>query len=75
VTHVVPASAIAFAFSSAPAVLVTLVACLILLALRTWCLATGLVLSRQVFLLLDGAIGALMVLFLGLVVMRFAYVG
>jgi hypothetical protein len=67
--------AISLAFASTQAVLVTLLACVVLLALRTWSQTRGLVLSRQVFLLLDGAICALIVLFLVLVVARFAYVG
>lgn len=64
-----------FALASAPAVFVTLVAAVILLALRTWCMATGLVLTRHVVLLLDGAIVALVVLFFVLVVARFTTVG
>jgi hypothetical protein len=63
------------ALATAPAVLVTLVACLLLLALRAWTETTGLVLTRQVRLLLDGTIGALALMFLALVVVRFITVG
>jgi hypothetical protein len=72
-TVVVAASGAALA--TAPAVLVTFVACLLLLALRAWTQITGLVLTRQVRLLLDGTIGALALLFLALVVVRFITVG
>ena len=61
--------------ASAPAVLVTLVAELLLLALRAWVVTTRLLLTRQVNLLLDGAVVALGLMFLLLVVLRFVTVG
>jgi hypothetical protein len=61
--------------ASAPAVLVTLVAELLLLALRAWAVTTRLVLTRQVHLLLDGAVVALGLMFLLLVFLRFVTVG
>jgi len=63
------------ALATAPAVLVSLVAVLLLLALRAWTQIAGLALTRQVRLLLDGTIGALAGLFLVLVVVRFITVG
>ena len=57
--------------SIAPPVLVTLVACVCLLGMRAWAATTGVELSRRVFLLLDGAIVALVVLFVALVTVRF----
>lgn len=68
-------AASAAALATAPAVLVTLIATILLLALRAWTQVTGLTLSRQVHRLLDGSIGALCVLFLILVVVRFITVG
>ena len=62
-------------FATAPAVFVTMVAACSLLALRAWSATTGLELTRQVVLLLDGAIATLLVLFFGLVVVRFITVG
>jgi len=73
VTPVLAASAAALA--TAPAVLVTLVAALLLLTLRAWTQITGLVLTRHVTLLLDGAIGALAIMFVALVAVRFITVG
>jgi len=58
-------------FATAAPVLVTLVACVSLLGLRSWAAVTGLELSRRVFLLLDSAIAVLLVLFVGLVALRF----
>lgn len=63
------------ALASAPAVLVTLVAELLLLALRAWVVTTQLVLTRQVRLLLDGAVVALGLMFVLLVFLRFVTVG
>lgn len=63
------------ALASAPAVLVTLVAELLLLGLRAWAITTRLVLTRQVHLLLDGTVVALGVMFLLLVFLRFVTVG
>jgi len=63
---------LAAVFATAPPVLITLVACVSLLGLRAWAAVTGLELSHRVFLLLDGAIAVLFVLFLGLVTLRFA---
>jgi hypothetical protein len=65
----------AAALATAPAVLVTLVAVLLLLALRAWTQITRLVLTRQVHLLLDGTIGVLATLFFILVAVRFITVG
>jgi hypothetical protein len=59
------------AFGSPPAVLVTMVASVILLSLRAWCATTGVVLTRPVALLLDGAIALLFVVFAVLVIIRF----
>lgn len=72
-TDVLAASGAALA--TAPAVLVTLVAALLLLVLRAWTQIAGLTLTRQVLLLVDGAIGALVVLFIALVAVRFVTVG
>ena len=72
-TPVLAASAAALA--TAPAVLVTLVAALLLLTLRAWTQITGLALTRHVTLLLDGAIGALAIMFVALVAVRFITVG
>jgi len=63
------------ALATAPAVLVVLVAVLLLLALRAWTQITGVTLTKQVFLLLDGTIGVLLVMFFVLVVVRFVTVG
>jgi ascorbate-specific PTS system EIIC-type component UlaA len=63
------------ALATAPAVLVTLVAVILLLALRAWTEINGLVITRHVRLLLDGTIGALTLLFIGLVAVRFITVG
>ena len=52
-----------------------LVAVLLLLGLRAWTQVTGLLLTRQVGLLLNAAIGVLSALFLVLVVVRFVTVG
>ena len=70
------ASATSFAtLASAPAVLVTLVAELLLLALRAWVVTTRLALTRQVHLLLDGTVVALGLMFVILVLLRFVTVG
>lgn len=61
--------------ASAPAVLVTLVAGLLLAGLRAWALTVGLTLTRHVLHLLDGAIAALGIMFLALVFTRFITVG
>jgi hypothetical protein len=61
--------------ASAPAVLVTLIAELLLLALRSWAVTTRLELTRQVHLLLDGTIVALGLMFLLLVFLRFVTIG
>jgi hypothetical protein len=58
-------------FATAPPILITIAACVSLLGLRAWAATTGLELSRKVFLLVDGAITVLLVLFVGLVAMRF----
>jgi hypothetical protein len=65
----------AAALATAPAVLVTLIAVLLLLGLRALTEITHLSLTRQVHLLLDGSIFVLGALFLVLVVTRFVAVG
>jgi hypothetical protein len=61
-------------YASAPAVLVTLVAVIVLLGIRAWCGTAGVALTRQVLLLLDGAAAALTVMFFVLVAVRFVTV-
>jgi hypothetical protein len=73
VTPVLAASAAALA--TAPAVLVTLLAVLMLLGLRAWTHGMGQTLTRQVVLLLDTAIVTLAGLFIILVAVRFVTVG
>jgi hypothetical protein len=68
-------AASAAALATAPAVLVTLVAVLLLLSLRAWTEINGLTLTRNVRLLLAWTIVVLGVLFLGLVAVRFVTVG
>lgn len=63
------------AFANPAAVLITLLATLLLLALRAWCQTMGIALSRQVLHLLDWAIVALAVLFVALVAIRFVTIG
>lgn len=63
------------ALATAPAVLVTLLASILLLVLRAWTRIMHLALTRQVHLLLDGTIVALCALFFVLVALRFATVG
>jgi ascorbate-specific PTS system EIIC-type component UlaA len=70
-----PLAASAASLATAPAVLVTLVATLLLLVLRAWTQITHLALTRHVHLLLDSTIGVLAALFLVLVVARFVAVG
>lgn len=65
----------AAALATAPAVLVITVAVLVLLSLRAWTDIRGIVLTRHVHLLLDGTIGALLVMFVALVAVRFITVG
>jgi hypothetical protein len=65
----------ASAFGNAHAVLVTLLAVLVLLGLRTWCLTMGVVLARRVLHLLDGAIAVLGLLFFVLATIRFVTIG
>ncbi len=54
-----------------PAVLVTMIACLLLLAVRAWAGTIGLALTRRVSLYVDGAIGIFFVLFVVFVIIRF----
>jgi len=68
-------AASAAALATAPAVLVITVAVLVLLSLRAWTGIRGIALTRQVHLLLDGTIGALLLLFVVLVAVRFVTVG
>ena len=63
------------AFGNAHAVLVTLLAVALLLAVRAWYQTMGVVLARQVLHLLDGAIVVLGILFFVLVTIRFVTVG
>ncbi len=63
------------AYASAPAVFVTLVAVVLLLGIRSWCGTAGVALTRQVLLLLDGAIATLAIMFIALVAIRFVSVG
>jgi len=59
------------ALASPPAVLVTMVACLVLLAVRAWSGTVGLPLTRRVALYVDGSIGIFFVLFVVFVIIRF----
>jgi ABC-type antimicrobial peptide transport system permease subunit len=59
------------AFAGPPAVLVTLIASLILLAIRAWVGSEGFTLTRRVSHYLDGAIGIFFVLFVLIVIVRF----
>ncbi|HVA71035.1 MAG TPA: hypothetical protein VNF08_06905 [Acidimicrobiales bacterium] len=59
------------ALAAPPAVLVTMVASLILLAIRAWAGTVGLTLTRRVSLYVDGAIGIFFVLFVLFVIIRF----
>ena len=54
-----------------PVVLVTMVACLILLAVRAWSGTVGLTLDRRLSLYIDGAIGIFFVLFMVFIIIRF----
>lgn len=54
-----------------PAVLLSMIACLILLALRVWVGVVGLTLARRVTLYVDGAIAVIFVLFVLFVIIRF----
>lgn len=68
-------AATAQAFGNAHAVLVVLLAALVLLGLRAVILTMGVVLTRQVLHLLDGAIVVLVVVFFALAAIRFVTVG
>jgi hypothetical protein len=59
------------ALAGPPAVLVTMIACLILLALRAWSRSVGLPLTRSVSLYVDGAIWVFFLLFMVFVTIRF----
>lgn len=74
-TVILPLAASGAAIATAPAVLVTLIAVLLLLGLRAWTQITNLALTRHVHLLLDGTIGVLAALFFVLVVARFVAIG
>jgi hypothetical protein len=58
-------------YASAPATLITVVACVLLLALRSWSNTSGHYLARNVAILLDASITLLIVLFFVFVVIRF----
>jgi len=62
---------IGLVFTSAPAVLVALVSCVILLSVRAWRASANLALTRRVTHLLDGSILVVGLLFLVLVIVRF----
>ena len=57
--------------ASSQAVLFTLIATILLLALRAWSRSSRALLTRMIVGLLDGAIVLFIVLFLGLVILRF----
>jgi hypothetical protein len=59
------------ALAGPPAVLVTMVACLVLLAVRAWTGTVGLPLTRRVALYVDGALAIFFVLFVVFVIIRF----
>jgi hypothetical protein len=59
------------ALAGPPAVLVSTMAILVLLAVRAWTGIMGLTLTRRVSLYVDGAIGVFFVLFLVFVIVRF----
>jgi hypothetical protein len=63
------------AFGNPHAVVVTLIAVVVLLALRAWSQTMGVVLTRSILFMLDAAIGVLGVLFFVLVAIRFATIG
>jgi hypothetical protein len=63
------------AFGNPHAVLVTLIAVVVLLALRVGSQTMGVVLARNILFMLDTAIGVLGVLFFVLVAIRFATIG
>jgi hypothetical protein len=59
------------ALANPPAVVVTMVTCLILLVVRAWAGTVGVTLTRRVSLYVDGAIGIFVVLFVVFVFIRF----
>jgi hypothetical protein len=59
------------ALAGPPAVLVSTMAILVLLAVRAWAGIMGLTPTRRVSLYVDGAIGVFFVLFLVFVIVRF----
>lgn len=63
------------AFGNPHAVLVTLIAVVVLLVLRAVSQTAGVVLARNILLMLDAAIGVLSILFFVLVAIRFATIG
>lgn len=65
--------AVSGALAGPPAVLVTLIAVLSLLAVRATVGILGLTITRRVAFYLDGAIGIFFVLFIFVVVSRFQY--
>jgi len=60
------------ALAAPPAVLVTLITSVILLAIRAWVGTVGLTLTRREAWYLDGAIVVFVVIFFAFVVIRFA---
>jgi hypothetical protein len=63
------------ALAGPPVVLVTMIACLILLAVRAWAGIVGVPITRRVAFYLEGAIGIFLVLFLLFVIVRFTSLG
>jgi hypothetical protein len=63
------------ALATAPAVLASILANVLLLTVRAWVGSLGLIHSRRLFYLLDGMIALAFVLFLVLVVLRFKTLG
>jgi hypothetical protein len=58
-------------FSSAPGILIVLIATIVLLSLRAWSGTIGLNLTRPVSIMLDVVIALLVLLFLLFVIIRF----
>jgi hypothetical protein len=59
------------ALAGPPVLLVTMIACLILLAVRAWAGIVSVPITRRVALYLDGAIGIFFLLFMVFVIIRF----
>jgi hypothetical protein len=59
------------ALGAAEVVLVTFVACIVLLCVRAWCGTMGVTLTRRVSMLLDGSTVGLLVILAVVIVIRF----